>query len=234
MDIRFGIKCPNCGSTNTQGARCLHGNTECMDCNKCFVVKFPPKTSTTETIKAESIKDGLEACIRGKLTEGNRSQNPLERIARKRGRDEGKYEKKPGIKIPEPIKRIPRKMVRRTGSKYNGNPKPKIEISDNKQRLIIAAKFLKDNYNRNDQELSKLVSAFPYKHELYSIVDHMIATALGGWHKEGDQLVNETGHIANKENWILENDIIKSKNGKKLECIDILLAIRGLIHESKT
>jgi hypothetical protein len=179
-------------------------------------------------VKVEDIATGLEAHLRHLFEGSNRSQRVGERVARHIGRATGKYEKKPGAKmVPDPDKVIARKSVGLSGKKFgrfHGQ-----QMSDSKQKLVLAAQFLKDNYNKDEQELATLVKTFPYKHELTSIVDHMIATTLGGWKKEGTQLVNETEHIANPNNWIFNEDgTIITRNRKKLSSIDNLLVIKRL------
>ena len=91
-------------------------------------------------------------------------------------------------------------------------------INDN--RLDIGSElkdcilFLRNNIKKSGSELQKLVEEFPHKKELFQLVDHMIATSLGGWTRKGPKLVNETGHEASEENWtLLEDGKLASKGG---------------------
>ena len=184
------------------------------------------KKPTTKEIKTD-----LEKCIQHILSET--AEHTRERIIRRIGRIHGKYEEKPIKPKTSPEKRVPRKL-RRSGIKYDSGPgndggkKPK---SEQQLRLTAAVKFLINNYNKNDQQLKQSVHDFPYKNELYLVVDHMIATALGGWHYNGAQLVNETGHIANKVHWILEDGHLIPHNKKKIEHnMNFLLTLRELSH----
>lgn len=128
------------------------------------------------------------------------------------------------------VDRLVADKTARRGGKLNDPHLPKAKISEQLRKCIF---FLRDNINKSSIELKKLVEEFPYKQQLFQLVDHMIATRLAGWRKNDEKyLVNESGHIASIENWdLLNNGRIKPKNGSVTTYdLSLLLDIREVCH----
>lgn len=91
--------------------------------------------------------------------------------------------------------------------------------------------FLKNNLKKSKAELKELLENFPHKVKLFALVDHILATSMGGWKAVGNKLVNETGHEASPENWVLlENGKLATlnKNSPDID-VDNLYNIRILL-----
>jgi hypothetical protein len=96
--------------------------------------------------------------------------------------------------------------------------------------LKYAVVFLRDNVKKTGNELNDSVNDFEYKEDLKKLVQHLISAGLGGWKRQGDHYINESGHTAYKENWELSKDgrLIPKSSGKVPDYgIDKLLEIRS-------
>ncbi len=94
--------------------------------------------------------------------------------------------------------------------------------------------FLTSTVGKPESEIKRLIKEFPLKDKLLQLVDHMIATGLGGWRKDGKHLVNESGHIASLENWeVTLGGHLKPIGGKEQVSFDVdkLLFFRGCVDE---
>lgn len=97
-------------------------------------------------------------------------------------------------------------------------------------------KFLIGNLNKPDTELRDAVEKFPHRVRLFQLVDHLIATSLGGWKQEGKKLVNESGYEASINNWIL-TDCGKLKpinSNRRILDVDKLYELRGICNGRRT
>jgi hypothetical protein len=91
-------------------------------------------------------------------------------------------------------------------------------------------KFLINNLKKPDIELRDAVEKFPHRVRLFQLVDHLIATSLGGWKLDGKKLVNESGHEASADNWEL-TDCGKLKpinSNRRILDVDKLYELRGI------
>ena len=94
--------------------------------------------------------------------------------------------------------------------------------------------LLTSTVGKPESEIKQLVRDFPLKDKLLQLVDHMIATGLGGWRQSGRHLVNETGHHASPENWELTIGGHLKPIGKQEPAgfdIDKLLVLRECCNE---
>jgi len=97
-------------------------------------------------------------------------------------------------------------------------------------------KFLVSNMNKPDVELRDAVEKFPHRVRLFQLVDHLIATSLGGWKQEGRKLVNESGYEASTDNWELI-DCGKLKpihSNRRILNVDKLYELRGICNGRRT
>jgi hypothetical protein len=118
---------------------------------------------------------------------------------------------------------------------------PKFDATQRKRRKAHVTKemtdclnFLTSTVGKSETEIKNLIKDFPLKNKLLQLVDHMIATGLGGWRKDGRQLVNETGHKASLENWELTRGGHLKPVGQEQQVsfnVDKLLVIRECINE---
>jgi hypothetical protein len=98
------------------------------------------------------------------------------------------------------------------------------------ESLQKAVFFLKDNINKKGKELEEAVKGFQHPKVLFKVINHLIATSLGGWKDEGNCLVNESGRVASKKLWNLRNGRLLVRGAKKPPEINIswLLEAREL------
>ena len=75
--------------------------------------------------------------------------------------------------------------------------------------------FISDNLLKNGLELKGRIQSFPCKDVLLAIVDHMIATRLGGWKLSEGKYINESGREASLKNWQLGRNGKLIPHGKK-------------------
>lgn len=91
--------------------------------------------------------------------------------------------------------------------------------------------FLSENITKKDSALVGSVKSFDNRDVLLKIVNHLIATRLGGWRQEGKWFVNESGSIASSRNWTINEEgrlVPKGKSAPVDYSIDWLYEVRSI------
>jgi len=156
--------------------------------------------------------------------------------------------------IPGAIKRVvaagggvappnkPAEVTRRHGkfndpsgsSKFKKNMRMRRKVKEVTPEMHECLSFLTSTVGKPEQEIRQLIKDFPLKDKLLQLVDHIIATGMGGWKQSGKILVNESGHEASLENWeLVRGGRIKPLGYEKPYHYDVdkLLKIRSVCDE---
>lgn len=99
---------------------------------------------------------------------------------------------------PDLVGRVVPKKTGNNDPRHGGN---RIDIQD---AFLFVGRLMKEG------NPGELIKKFPNQDVLLDIVDHYLAVSMGGWRREGDYFVNESGRKASPKNWVLKDDRLRS------------------------
>ena len=106
-------------------------------------------------------------------------------------------------RIDLPGRVTPKKTASSNDPSRGGNLIHNKDVTEDLKRSIG---FVRENLSVSGKKLKYRIEEFFYRDTLRSLIEHMIATRLGGWHKEHDYFIKERGHRASSQYWNLNKD----------------------------